>query len=127
MAEIKNFDSPVTVNPKPGLSGVLTRRKHCSLKTKGLPKKKNKLITETSSDDSNYSIQGSDKEFRLSTISVEDLEFGSPQSPLISNSFSPGDFLVTNVYRKKRNTHIFTHILLEFSTKISVKCGNFLK
>lgn len=70
---------------------------------KGQKKKRKKLFTRSSSEDSNsnYSIQDSDKEFILSTTSEEDPDFGIPESPQLPNTFAPGDFLVVKVHGKK--------------------------
>nr|CAD7462530.1 unnamed protein product [Timema tahoe] len=66
--------------------------------TKGRPKKKPRLSPESSSsNDSDYSQQDSDKELVLSTTSDEESNIQIPDSTRTPETcYSPGDFLVVN-------------------------------
>ena len=62
--------------------------------------------TDSSTEnESDYSLQESDEEFRLSTPSEEEPDFGIPEGPeIVPGVFSPGDFVVVKVYGKKKST-----------------------
>lgn len=91
---MKDLDDPETADPQSGPSGVQSKPKRTGNsheKTKERPKKKAKLDPTDSSteNESDYSLQESDEEFRLSTPSEEEPDFGIPEGPEIV----PGVFL----------------------------------
>lgn len=91
-----------TVNlTKPGPSNGQRKSKTSLFKEQ--KNKRRKPFKRSSSEDnsSNYSIQDSDKEFRLSTTSEEEPDFEVPSSPQLTSEFAPGHFLVVKVFGKK--------------------------
>lgn len=102
--DFNETESGITAPVEAGPSNATSEAPSTSGVTK--PKKKKKAVPvseeESSDDESDYSIQDSDKEFRLSSPSEEDpydVDMPSPASRLLV-----GDFAVVRVERKQKQS-----------------------
>lgn len=106
--EVKDFEHPAgadTYRDQAGPSGASTQTNGKPKASKLIKKSTKGLLHESSSeDDSDYSIQDSDKAFRLSTTSEEDFECEATENLQIPNDFFPEDFLVVKVHGEKGKT-----------------------
>lgn len=101
--EVKDFEDSQEIDSSYDQAGPSVVNEEPVSKGKKNNKAGRKRRNSSSSEDSDaYSIQDSDKEFRLSTTSEEDFQL--EENLPVPNEFSPGDFLVVKVYGKKGKT-----------------------